>query len=58
MLAAQVPGVVGLGLVAWGLLMVTTQRPIHTRAVASIFGVGIAFIGYWALANRSDDYNF
>jgi hypothetical protein len=62
-LIAQWPGVAGLLFIVSGLMVIydTKLHPSHRfdiRVVAILMAIGVAFIGYWALAHRSDDYNF
>jgi len=62
-LIAQWPAFVGFGFIGLGLLTFWNAyrfapHQISTRAVAVPIAIGIVFLGYWALANRNDDYNF
>jgi hypothetical protein len=60
-LAAQWPGLAGLLLMGTGGLiflgMRNTSGYLATRGAAVCFAAGVAAIGYWALANRNDDYS-
>jgi hypothetical protein len=60
-LAAQWPGIAGLLSMCLGGLILLTARDtgsyLATRGAALFFALGAAGIGYWALANRNDDYN-
>ena len=59
---AQWPGVVGLGLIAFGVLGMWQTRAAGgrtmNRGLLAIVAVGVALLGYWALANKDDGYNF
>lgn len=61
-LVAQWPGFLGLVLVGaamfWLWYVHTHGGIIFVKVVALMFGLGFASMGYWALANRNDDYNF
>ena len=61
-LIAQWPGALGFLLIGLGLAIV---RQMHqggqhsgSRAGLSLIVIGIAALGYWALANRNNKYNF
>ncbi len=51
---AQWPVVVALICVVFGFCMMA----ISFRFAAFCIGVGLCFFGYWALANKSEGYNF
>ena len=61
-LLAQWPGLVGLLLIGWGVLWVwyvhTYGGYINFGACGLIFGLGIAALGYWSVANRNANSNF
>jgi len=62
-LIAQWPGFLGFGFVAAGLMIIWDAKMhaphrLNIRLVAVLMAFGIASLGYWAMANRSDDYNF
>ena len=61
-LFAQWPGVLGLGLIAVGVVGIWQTRAAGGRAMnrglIALIGVGVALVGYWALANKDDGYNF
>jgi uncharacterized membrane protein HdeD (DUF308 family) len=60
-LFAQWPGFIGLlSMAVGGLIFLAfrdTSSYLATRGAAIFFALGVAGIGYWALANRNDDYN-
>jgi hypothetical protein len=59
---AQWPGFLGLFLFGLGALLLwyvhTYGGLISFKVVALLFGLGLASMSYWSLANRNDDYNF
>jgi len=59
---AQWPGVLGLLLIAFGgfEFWVVHQggRNTNSRAGLTFIVIGVVMMGYWAFANRNDDYNF
>ena len=69
-IAAALPGVLGLGLIAAGLGLIAAglgvvwyakEYPPHEfsgRFVVLLLAGGVASLGYWALANNDDGYNF
>ena len=61
-LIAQWPGVVGLGLIAFGVFTIWQTRAeggrLMNRGLIGIIGLGMAFLAYWAFANKDDGYNF
>ena len=61
-LIAQWPGVVGLGLIALGVIGMWQTRAaggrVMNRGLIALIGIGMALIGYWAFANKDDGYNF
>jgi uncharacterized membrane protein len=60
-LIAQWPGIAGLLALGVAILLLialrNTSSYLATRGAAVFFAIGLAGIGYWALANRNDDYN-
>jgi len=60
-LIAQWPGIAGLlSMCAGGLAFLIfkgSSEYLATRGAAVFFAFGVAGIGYWALANRNDDYS-
>jgi hypothetical protein len=56
-LVRQWPGAAGLGLIGFALFIASHSQE-SLRGVASMIGVGIALLGYWAFANNNSDYKF
>jgi len=52
----------GFGLIGIGFIhcrgLVTIGGYIYYRAGVAVIAAGIAMLGYWALANKNDNYNF
>ena len=62
LIVSVLPGILGLGLVAFGLL---TMASIHagghnpnSRSGLGFIVVGVVLIMVWAFSNKSDGYNF
>ena len=56
---AQWPGALGLLLLCLGMLIVwQIGGYLGSRLGIGLMALGIASMGYWALANRNDGYNF
>lgn len=61
-LIAQWPGVLGLISTAIGIYIIwqvhQVGRHSGSRAGLVFIVIGLVLVGYWAMANRSDGYNF
>ena len=61
-LIAQWPGILGLISAAIGVFIVwqVHQEGRHSgsRAGLAFIVIGVVLVGYWAMANRNDGYNF
>ncbi len=62
-LTAQIPGIAGFLLIAAGLYVMLAFRnssigSTTIKAGGALVGLGIASLGYWAFANKNDNYNF
>jgi hypothetical protein len=61
-LFAQWPGALGFALIGLGIFWVWYVKThggfISFRLASSLIGIGIGLLFYWALANKSDGYNF
>ena len=58
-LIAQWPAFVAIIFIGIGLISFVGDTSMMTGRGKIVFiGIGIAALGYWALANRNDDYNF
>jgi hypothetical protein len=63
MLAAHMPGIMGVVLIAVGIFVMvglssSAASYWTTRAGLLLVGIGISSLGYWAFANKSEGYNF
>jgi hypothetical protein len=56
-LVRQWPGAAGLGLIGFAVFIASHSQD-SLRGVASMIGVGITLLGYWAFANNNSDYMF
>ncbi len=57
-LIRQWPGFIGFFLIGLGLYIVLTAHAFNIRAIAILFGGGVAALAYWTFANSNDKYNF